>query len=44
VGEVVFHEGVEGRYAELKFDFQLQKAQANTDEQRSGRPRALQEA
>ena len=44
VGEVVFHEGVEGRYAELKFDFQLQKAQANTDEQRSGRPRALQGA
>ena len=44
VGEVVFHEGAEGRHAELKFDFQLQKAHGTEDEQRSGRPRALQEA
>jgi len=44
VGEVVFHEGAEGRHAELKFDFQLQKALATEDEHRSGRPRALQEA
>ncbi|MCY1414957.1 Catechol 1,2-dioxygenase [compost metagenome] len=44
VGEVVFVEGPEGRHAELKFDFQLQQAQGGADEQRSGRPRALQEA
>ncbi|MBK4997731.1 2-dioxygenase [Pseudomonas sp. S31] len=44
VGEVVFHEGADGRRAELKFDFQLQKAQGSSAEQRSGRPRALQEA
>ncbi|KHL74281.1 catechol 1,2-dioxygenase, partial [Pseudomonas putida] len=43
VGEVVFREGPDGRYAELKFDFQLQKALQGADEQRSGRPRALQE-
>jgi len=41
---VVFRDGAQGRYAELKFDFQLQKAQESTDEQRSGRPRALQES
>ncbi|MNN62444.1 Catechol 1,2-dioxygenase [compost metagenome] len=44
VGEVVFVEGPAGRHAELKFDFQLQQAQGGADEQRSGRPRALQEA
>lgn len=36
--------GVEGRFAEVEFDFQLQKAPAPTAEQRSKRPRALQEA
>lgn len=44
VGEVVFVEGEAGRHAELKFGFQLQRAQGGADEQRSGRPRALQEA
>ncbi|WP_109514653.1 catechol 1,2-dioxygenase [Pseudomonas ovata] len=48
VGEVVFLEdgarGIEGRYAELKFDFQLQKAVVSEAEQRSARPRALQDA
>src|SRR5690606_41164724 len=47
VGEVVFREdgarGVPGRYAELTFDFQLQKAPDSDAEQRSNRPRALQE-
>ncbi|MFI8334454.1 catechol 1,2-dioxygenase [Pseudomonas taetrolens] len=47
VGEVVFHEdgarGVAGRYAELKFDFQLQQAVDTAAELRSHRPRALQE-
>ena len=47
VGEVVFREdgarGVAGRYAEMKFDFQLQQAPDPTAEQRSQRPRALQE-
>ncbi|WP_404441325.1 catechol 1,2-dioxygenase [Stutzerimonas chloritidismutans] len=36
--------GVEGRFAEVEFDFQLQQAPAPTAEQRSRRPRALQEA
>lgn len=36
--------GVEGRFAEVVFDFQLQQAPAPTAEQRSRRPRALQEA
>lgn len=48
VGEVEFKEdgarGVSGRYAELKFDFQLQRAVAPAAEQRSLRPRALQDA
>jgi catechol 1,2-dioxygenase len=45
VGEVVFREdAVSGRYAELKFDFQLQPAPDASAEQRSQRPRALQEA
>lgn len=35
--------GVEGRFAELSFDFQLQPAEAVTQEQRSLRPRMLQE-
>jgi catechol 1,2-dioxygenase len=47
VGEVVFREdgarGVPGRYAELNFDFQLQATPEPTAEQRSSRPRALQE-
>ncbi|MNZ73354.1 Catechol 1,2-dioxygenase [compost metagenome] len=46
VGEVQFREdgarGVSGRYAELEFSFQLQKAADADDEQRSHRPRALQ--
>ncbi|MCY1274792.1 catechol 1,2-dioxygenase [Pseudomonas jinjuensis] len=46
VGEVEFREdgarGVAGRYAELQFDFQLQKAADAEAEQRSHRPRALQ--
>lgn len=48
VGEVVFREDnardIEGRYAELQFDFHLQAAQDNAAERRSTRPRALQEA
>ncbi|KFX68886.1 catechol 1,2-dioxygenase [Pseudomonas taeanensis MS-3] len=36
--------GVQGRFAELAFDFQLQKAPAPAAEQRSQRPRALQDA
>ena len=52
VGEIRFNEdaeaararGVEGRFAEVDFDFQLQKAPAPQAEQRSQRPRALQEA
>jgi len=36
--------GVQGRFAEVEFDFQLQQAPAPTAEQRSNRPRALQEA
>jgi catechol 1,2-dioxygenase len=35
--------GVQGRFAEVEFDFQLQQAPAPTAEQRSNRPRALQE-
>jgi catechol 1,2-dioxygenase len=53
VGDIQFVEdadaarsrGVEGsRFATLKFNFQLQKAPAAADEQRSQRPRALQQA
>ncbi|MCF4996855.1 catechol 1,2-dioxygenase [Pseudomonas syringae] len=48
VGEVQFSDdgarGVAGRYAELKFDFRLQPAVDESAEQRSHRPRALQEA
>lgn len=48
VGEVLFREdgarGIEGRYAEMTFDFQLQKAVESDAEQRSSRPRALQDA
>lgn len=48
VGDVVFREdgarGVTGRYAEMKFDFELQQAADSTAEQRSQRPRALQES
>ena len=51
VGEVRFIDdaqssakrGVEGRFAELSFDFQLQPAEAVTQEQRSLRPRVLQD-
>lgn len=47
VGEVVFREdgarGVPGRYAEMRFDFQLQQAVDLAAEQRSHRPRALQD-
>ncbi|PTQ74324.1 catechol 1,2-dioxygenase [Pseudomonas sp. GV071] len=51
IGEVTFVEdaaraaerGVAGRFAELSFNFQLQKADDTTDEQRSLRPRALQD-
>ncbi|MGV8844750.1 MAG: catechol 1,2-dioxygenase [Pseudomonas sp.] len=52
VGDIRFTEdaeaarsrGVEGRFAEVDFDFQLQKAPVADAEQRSKRPRALQEA
>lgn len=52
VGQVVFVDdsvaaqmrGVEGRYAELEFDFQLQPAARPAAEQRSHRPRVLQES
>lgn len=51
IGEVRFiddaqssaERGVEGRFAELSFDFQLQPAEAVTQEQRSLRPRVLQD-
>lgn len=47
VGEVQFRDdgarGVAGGYAELRFDFQLQQAVAPAAEQRSHRPRALQQ-
>ncbi|GLK91255.1 catechol 1,2-dioxygenase [Pseudomonas turukhanskensis] len=51
IGDVSFIEdpalaaarGVAGRFAELSFNFQLQKADDTTDEKRSLRPRALQE-
>ncbi|MBO0369497.1 catechol 1,2-dioxygenase [Pseudomonas putida] len=47
VGEVQMREdgarGVSGRYVELRFDFQLQRAPDSEAEQRSGRPRALQQ-
>lgn len=51
VGEVRFTDdaqssakrGVEGRFAELSFDFQLQPAEAVTQEQRSLRPRVVQD-
>lgn len=36
--------GIEGRFAEVEFDFQLQQAPAAAAEQRSQRPRALQDA
>ena len=42
--EVARARGVQGRFAEVDFDFQLQKAPAPQAEQRSQRPRALQEA
>ena len=41
--ESSFKRGVEGGFAELSFDFQLQPAEALTQEQRSMRPRVLQE-
>jgi len=52
VGDITFVEdaaaandrGVQGRFAELAFDFQLQKAPVAEAEQRSKRPRALQQA
>ena len=48
VGEVQFRADgareVAGRYAELRFDFQLQQAVAPAAEQRSHRPRALQDS
>ena len=48
VGEVQFRDDaareVTGRYAELKFDFQLQQAVVPAAEQRSHRPRALQDS
>ncbi|CAI8778386.1 catechol 1,2-dioxygenase [Pseudomonas sp. GW456-12-1-14-TSB6] len=43
VGEVEFLEDAAGRRAELKFDFQLQQAPDAAAQQRSQRPRALQE-
>ena len=42
--EAAHARGVEGRFAEVVFDFQLQQAPAPEAEQRSQRPRALQEA
>ena len=36
--------GVEGRFAEIEFDFQLQQAVSADAEDRSNRPRALQQA
>jgi len=52
VGDIHFNDdpeaaqarGVTGRFAEVAFDFQLQKAPVPEAEQRSHRPRALQEA
>lgn len=52
VGEIHFIEdahqskerGVSGRYAEMEFNFELRKAASPKSEQRSKRPRALQEA
>ena len=52
IGEVRFVEdaaaaqarGVEGRFAEIEFDFQLQRAASADAEDRSSRPRALQSA
>ncbi|MDD0967883.1 MULTISPECIES: catechol 1,2-dioxygenase [Pseudomonas] len=44
VGEVEFLEDAAGRRAELKFDFQLRQAPDAIAEQRSQRPRALQDA
>lgn len=48
IGEINFREGgahgAAGRYAEMTFDFQLQQAADASAEQRSNRPRALQEA
>ena len=52
VGQVVFVDdqaaartrGVDGRHAELEFDFQLQPAARQAGEQRSQRPRVLQES
>ena len=52
VGDIRFSEdaeaararGVQGRFAEVDFDFQLQSAPLPQAEQRSQRPRALQEA
>lgn len=52
VGQVVFVDdqaaarvrGVDGRHAELEFDFQLQPAASQSGEQRSQRPRVLQES
>ena len=48
VGEVQFRDDgareVAGRYAELRFDFQLQQAIVPAAEQRSHRPRALQDS
>jgi len=40
--EAAAKRGVKGRFAELEFNFQLQKASSAEDEQRSRRPRALQ--
>ena len=52
VGQVVFvddqaaarNRGVDGRHAELEFDFQLQPAASPSGEQRSQRPRVLQDS
>lgn len=52
IGDIRFSEdaeaararGVQGRFAEVDFDFQLQAAPAPQAEQRSQRPRALQQA
>ena len=52
VGQVVFVDdqaaartrGVDGRHAELEFDFRLQPAASQAGEQRSQRPRVLQES
>lgn len=48
VGEIEFREdgarGIAGRYAQMTFNFQLQPAPDTDAEQRSSRPRALQQA